>query len=55
MAEGWTKKLHSDIEPYSAGIAKHDLSPSEVEKPAIYRQVGDEIKDFLRTLPEILV
>ena len=32
MAEGWTKKLKSDvIEPYSAGIETHGLNPNAVK------------------------
>ena len=55
MAEGWVKKLKSDvIEPYSAGIETHGLNPNAVKVMAeasvdisSYRSKHlDEVKDI---------
>ena len=55
MAEGWTRRLKSDvIEPYSAGIETHGLNPSAVKVMAeagvdISGQRSKHVKD----LPDI--
>ncbi len=40
MAEGWAKKLHCNIESYSAGIEKHGLNPYAAK---VMQEVGVDI------------
>jgi len=44
MAEGWAKKLKSDvIEPYSAGIETHGLNPNAVK---VMAEAGVDISSY---------
>ena len=55
MAEGWTRRLKSDvIEPYSAGIETHGLNPNAVK---VMAEAGVDISGQrskqVRDLPDI--
>ncbi|MDY6950355.1 MAG: hypothetical protein SWE60_02495 [Thermodesulfobacteriota bacterium] len=43
------------MEPYSAGVDPHQLDPRAVKAMAHYRRVRDEIKAFVKRLPDVLV
>ncbi len=52
MAEGWARHLKSDVlEPYSAGVEKHELDPLAVE---VMAEAGIDIsKQTSKTLDEL--